>query len=188
MLNYIHYVKIIPSHFSTLGELLDSSIVCCTGAQYFDSSCSATCFLSTIGALKAATTASQVGRGSTAVSNQCFNISRNKSLGSVWFCLKQSSSVCGMSNSSPMSYQLARTEWSALSNALRLGSMCKRNHILYSLLTPHVLYWFRNCIYNVLLCINSIPLQLPPPTTSTQPQTVTSRPWVQLYIPCYHQQ
>ena len=76
---YIIQVE-IPSLFSTVIGLVDSSVVSCNGGQYFDSSCSATFFLSTIDDLKAVTIASQVGGGSTAVSNQCFNISHIRSV------------------------------------------------------------------------------------------------------------
>ena len=101
--------NIIPSLFSTLLGLLDSSVICCTSVQYFDSSCAATFFSFTIRDLKAVTTASQVGGGSMLVFNQYFSTSQSKSDGSEYFCSKQSSSVCGMSSSNPILYQLART-------------------------------------------------------------------------------
>ena len=70
----------IPSLFSNVVGLLDLCLEPGTGGQYFNSSCLATFFLSTIGDLKAVITASQVGPGSTAVSNQCFSTSRIKSV------------------------------------------------------------------------------------------------------------
>ena len=120
-------VESMHSLFSTfIVELLDSSLVCCTGLQYFDSSWAATIFSFTKGDLKAVITAFQVGHGSTFVFNQCFNTSRIKSEGSEWSCLKQSSVVCVMSNSIPILYQLARTGCSSVSSAFRVGSVYAR--------------------------------------------------------------
>ena len=72
-----YMLNTIPSLFTTVVGALGSSVLC--GAQYFDSSWLATNHLFTICDLKAATTASQVGGGSTAVSNQCFRISCSES-------------------------------------------------------------------------------------------------------------
>lgn len=116
-------VMAIPSPSSTMLRVLESSAVHCACAQYLDSSCAAIFFSFTIRDLKAVTTASQEGRGFTAVLSQYFNTSRSRSTWSEYFCSKQSSSVCGMSNSSPILYQLARTGWSSLSSAFRFGSV-----------------------------------------------------------------
>ena len=66
----------IPSLFSAIVGWFDSSFLHDASVQYFDSSCSATYFLFTIGDVKTLTIASQVGGGLTAVSNQCFSTSR----------------------------------------------------------------------------------------------------------------
>ena len=70
----------IPSRFSDVVGLLDPFLILDIGVQYFDSNCSAIFLLFTIGDLKAVTTASQEGGGSTAVSNQCFNTSHTRSV------------------------------------------------------------------------------------------------------------
>ena len=68
----------------------DLSPIQWTGAQYFDSSWSATFFLATVGDFNAATTASRVGGGSKTVSNQCFNTSHIKSVWLIWVVLLSS--------------------------------------------------------------------------------------------------
>ena len=117
---------IIPSLSFTLVGLFKSFLICCTGVQYFDSISAATFFSPAIGDLKAATTASQVGL--TDVLSHVFSTSHIRSDWSFSFCLKQSRVVCGMFNSSPILYQLARTGWSSLSSTLRFGSAYARNY------------------------------------------------------------